>query len=102
VLDGKTAEAAERFERAVDLLPEWPGGYSLLGVFYFQTGQITKAKEVLDRFKNSSASGTLDVNRIEQFLAQAPASAALGNQPMPMESRKQLLQLALSLADRTL
>jgi len=57
---------------------------------------------VLNRFKNSSASGSLDVNRIEQFLARAPASAALGNQPMPMEGRKQLLQLALSLADRTL
>jgi len=101
-LEGNTTAAAGQFERAVDLLPEWPGGYSLLGVFYFQTGQIAKAKEVLNRFKNSSASGSLDVNRIEQFLARAPASAALGNQPMPMEGRKQLLQLALSLADRTL
>ena len=36
-------------------LPEWPGSYSTLGVFYFQTGQIAKAKEVLNRFKNSSA-----------------------------------------------
>ena len=39
----------------MDLLPEWPGSYSTLGVFYFQTGQIAKAKEVLDRFKNSNA-----------------------------------------------
>jgi hypothetical protein len=71
-------------------------------VFYFQTGQIAKAKEVLDRFKNSSASGSLDVNRIEQFLAQAPETKSAGNEPMAMESRKQLLQLALSLADKTL
>ena len=54
-LEGNTAEAGQQFERAVDLLPEWPGSYSTLGVFYFQTGQIDKAKEVLDRFKNSSA-----------------------------------------------
>ena len=102
VLEGNTAEAAGQFERAVDLLPEWPGSYSILGVFYFETGQIDKAKEVLDRFKNSSASGSLDANRIEQFLAQAPAASPAENEPMNMANRKQLLQLALSLADRTL
>ena len=93
---------AEHFERAVDLLPEWPGSYSTLGVFYFQTGQIDKAKEVLNRFKNSSERGALDINRIEQVLAQAPATSPAGNEPMTMASRQQLLQLALSLADRTL
>jgi tetratricopeptide (TPR) repeat protein len=102
VLEGNTARAAEQFERAVDMLPEWSGSYSTLGVFYFQTGQIAKAKEVLDRFKNSSASGGLDVNRIEQVLAQAPAASPAGNEPMTMANREQLLRLALSLADRTL
>jgi tetratricopeptide (TPR) repeat protein len=101
-LEGSTSQAAGQLERAVDLIPEWPGSYSLLGVFYFETGQIDKAREILDRFKNSSASGTLDVNRIEQFLAQAPAVSPTGNEPMTMENRKQLLELALSLADRTL
>ncbi len=102
VLEGKTPEAADRFERAVDLLPEWPGSYSILGVFYFQTGQIDKAREVLGRFKNSSASGSLDVSRIQQFLAQAPEATPAPNAPMTVENRQQLLQLALSLADRTL
>jgi tetratricopeptide (TPR) repeat protein len=104
VLEGNTAQAAGQFERVVDLLPEWPGSYSTLGVFYFQTGQVAKAKEVLDRFKNSTASGSLDVNRIKQVLAQAPAPATSsgGREPMTMASREQLLQLALSLADRTL
>jgi superkiller protein 3 len=101
-LDGNTAEAEGHFERAVDLLPEWPGSYSTLGVFYFQTGQIDKAKEVLNRFKNSSERGTLDINRIEQVLATAPATSPAGNEPMTMANRQQLLQLALSLADRTL
>jgi tetratricopeptide (TPR) repeat protein len=100
-LEGNTAEAAAQFERAVNLLPEWTGGYSTLGVFYFQTGQIAKAKEVLDRFKNSNAGG-LDMNRIEQVLAQAPETSSAGNEPMTMANRKQLLQLALALADRTL
>ena len=101
-LEGNTAQAAGQLERAVDLLPEWPGSYSTLGVFYFQTGQIAKAKEVLARFKNSSASGSLDIDRIEQVLAQAPEHSPTGNEPMSMANRQQLLQLALSLADRTL
>jgi tetratricopeptide (TPR) repeat protein len=101
-LEGNTAEAGEHFERAVELLPEWPGSYSTLGIFYFQTGQIAKAKEVLNRFKNSSGSGGLDLNRIEQVLAQAPETAPAGNEPMTMANRQQLLRFALSLADRTL
>jgi tetratricopeptide (TPR) repeat protein len=101
-LEGNTAEAGRHFERAVDLLPEWPGSYSTLGVFYFETGQIDKAKEVLNRFKNSSEHGALDIDRIEQVLAQAPAASPAANEPMTMANRQQLLRLALSLADRTL
>ena len=102
VLEGKTAQAAERFERAVDLLPEWAGSYSTLGVFYYQTGQIDKAREVLNRFKGSNAGGGLDISRIEDALSRAPATASTVSEPMSMVARKQLLQLALSLADRTL
>ena len=101
-LEGKTAQAAEYFERAVDLLPEWSGSYSTLGVFYYQTGQIAKAREVLNRFKGSNAGG-LDVNRIEAALSGAtPTTAGSLNEPMSIVARQQLLQFALSLADRTL
>ena len=101
-MEGDTARAADQLERAVEVLPEWPGSYSTLGVFYYQTGQIGKAKDILDRFKNSAAAGALDVNKIEQVLAQAPADTAVNIGPLSMASRAQLLQLALSLADRTL
>jgi tetratricopeptide (TPR) repeat protein len=101
VLQGNTGQAAERFERAVDLLPEWAGSYSTLGVFYYQTGQIEKAREVLSRFKGSKAGG-LDVSRIEEALSRAPAAESSAHEPMSMEARQQLVQLALSLADRTL
>jgi tetratricopeptide (TPR) repeat protein len=103
-MEGKTHEASGELERAVDLLPEWQGSYAVLGVFYFETGQIAKAREVLGRFRNSSASGSLDIGRIEQVLERAPANSApaTDNKPMSMASRAQLLQLALSLADRTL
>jgi tetratricopeptide (TPR) repeat protein len=101
VLRGNTAQAAERLERAVDLLPEWAGSYSTLGVFYYQTGQIEKAREVLNRFKGSNAGG-LDVGRIEETLSKAPANASAADQPMPMAARQQVLQLALLIADRSL
>ncbi|HUE43345.1 MAG TPA: tetratricopeptide repeat protein [Candidatus Sulfotelmatobacter sp.] len=101
VLEGKTLQAAERLERAVNLLPEWPGSYSTLGIFYFQTGEIAKARELLARFKGSNAGG-LDVNRIEQALAQAPERQSTLYEPMPENARIQFLQMALSVADRTL
>ena len=100
-LEGKTAQAAAHLEQAVDLLPEWPGSYSTLGVFYYQTGQIDKAKEVLNRFKGNNAGG-LDVNRIEEALEKAPPMPRIVNEPMPPASQQQLLQFALSMADRTL
>jgi tetratricopeptide (TPR) repeat protein len=102
VLEGKTQQAANQFERSVDLLPEWPGGYSTLGIFYYQTGQIAKAREVLNRFKGSNAAGGFDLSRIEEALAKAPPTTAANTDPMPMVARQQLLQVALSLADRTL
>jgi tetratricopeptide (TPR) repeat protein len=102
VLEGKTPQAEQHLERAVDLLPEWPGSYSALGIFYYQTGEIAKAREVLNRFKGSTASGSLDVNRIEEALSRAPERPSTLGQPMPIGERQQFLQMALSLADRTL
>ncbi len=101
VLRGNTAQAAQRLERALDLMPEWPGSYSTLGVFYYQTGQFDKAREVLNRFKGSNAGG-LDVSRIEDVLARAPADSRATAEPMSAAARQQFLQLALTIADRTL
>jgi tetratricopeptide (TPR) repeat protein len=100
-LKGDTPQAAEQLERAVELLPEWSGSYSTLGVFYYQTGQIDKAREVLNRFKGSNAGG-LDIERIEQALSKAPITSASARDPLPTEARQQLLQFALVIADRTL
>jgi tetratricopeptide (TPR) repeat protein len=101
VLRGDRTQAAQQLERAVDLLPEWVGSYSTLGVFYYQTGQIEKAREVLSRFKGSNAGG-LDVDRIEQTLSDAPVKATSSGQPIPMVARQQVFQLAMMIADRSL
>jgi tetratricopeptide (TPR) repeat protein len=101
-MQGNTAEAASQFERAVHLLPEWAGGYSTLGVFYFQIGKIDKAREVLNRFRESSSGASLEISQIEQVLDRASAAPPPGEQAMTAVNKEQLLQLALSLADRTL
>jgi tetratricopeptide (TPR) repeat protein len=101
-LEDKTPEASAQFERAVELLPEWSGSYSTLGFFYYETGQIDKAREVTNRFKNNRTNGGLDLNRIDQTLAQGVAQSPSPNAPLTAEKKQQLLQLALSLADKTL
>lgn len=100
VMQGNTAEAAADFQKAVELLPEWAGSYSMLGLLYFQTGQIAQAREVLERLRRSGATGGLDVDRIEAALNAAPATTAEAS--LTMEQRKQLLGMALMLASRTL
>jgi len=101
-VEGRNTEAAGELERAVDLLPEWPGGYSALGVFYFRNGEIAKAREVFDRFRNSTASGSLPADQIERVLDTAANSAGDAPRTMDPQARAQFLQLALQLADRTL
>jgi tetratricopeptide (TPR) repeat protein len=101
VMKGNTKQAAERLERAVELLPEWAGSYSTLGVFYYQTGQIEKAREVLNRFKGSNAGG-LDVHRIEQALSNVPTKSPADQEHLPPVARQQMLQFALLIADRSL
>lgn len=99
---GNIDQAASRFERAIDLLPEWPGAYSTLGVFYFQIGKIDKAREVLKRFRDNTTSPSIDISRIEQVLDQASDQAPREAGTLNAEHKQQLLQFALALADKTL
>lgn len=101
-MQGNSDEAARQLEHTVDLLPQWSGGYSTLGVLYFETGQITKAREVLDRFKNSTVSSSLDVDKIEQVLERASTTNSVNKESLTVADKSQLLQFALSLADKTL
>lgn len=102
IMEGETGNAAMQLERAVDLLPEWPGTYSMLGAFYFESGQTARAREVLERFRSSNNSDGLDLNRIDQVLTTASTPVATRDEPLSADKRQKLLQLAVSLADKTL
>jgi len=86
----------------VDLLPQWPGSYSAMGVLYFETGQIEKARETLDAFTRSGPQGALDAERIEQVLSAANSQQSAGNPgQLAPQARQEFLQFALTLADQS-
>ncbi|HEV2424569.1 MAG TPA: tetratricopeptide repeat protein [Terriglobia bacterium] len=96
------AGSAERYlKQSLDLLPQWPGSYSALGVFYYETGQIDKARDILERFTQNGPRGALDPKRIEQVLAAAPRQPAGSAGEFGPQARQQFLQFALMLADQS-
>jgi len=103
-LEGDNRGAEDNLVKATDLMPEWVSGFSTLGFFYSQTGQISKARETLERFKAVNDSGDLDASKIEHMLDQESAQNHGPDSPRPLspEGRLQFLQVALSLADRDL
>lgn len=92
-------QAARQLERAIELLPDWPAGYSTLGVLYFQSGQLAKARDVLDRFRQSTVNSSLDIDHIQQVLDNATPVEA---NTLTTVNKAQFLEFALSLADKTL
>lgn len=103
-LKGDNREAEDNLVKATDLMPEWVSAFSALGYFYSQTGQISKARETLERFKTVNGSGDLDPAKIEHMLDQESKqnNDRSGSRPLSPEARWQFLQVALSLADRDL
>jgi tetratricopeptide (TPR) repeat protein len=102
-VEGNSEKAEQHLKESVDLLAGWPGSYSALGMFYYQTGQIDKARETLERFKQSGPRGALDVQRIEQALSAAGPENASGGKAHDMtpQARQQFLEIALALADQS-
>ena len=99
--EGDTERAEQYLKRSVDLMPQWPGSYSALGVLYFETGQIDKARETLDKFTKGGPQGVLDAKRIEQVLSAANSQQARASGQLPPQARQQFLQFALTLADQS-
>lgn len=103
-LKGDNHGAEDNLVKATELMPEWVSAFSTLGYFYSQTGQISKARETLERFKAVNSSGDLDASKIEHMLDQESAQQVTPGPPRPLspEGRAQFLQVALALADRDL
>lgn len=101
--EGNPQPAVEYLEKAIELLPEWPGSYAALGFLYFQIRQIDKARDTLNQISENGLQAAFSVARIEQVLATASKKNRQA-QPTHFSSqdRQQFLQLAMTLADETL
>jgi tetratricopeptide (TPR) repeat protein len=100
VTEGKNQEAGKYFNRTIDLLPEWQTGYSSLGVFYYQTGQIDRAREILDRYSTLFPHGVLDVDRIRQVLAsKTEYSASTVPRKLSPQERRQVVQILTAMLE---
>jgi tetratricopeptide (TPR) repeat protein len=104
VLTGDNREGEEDLRKATDLMPEWVSAFATLGFFYSETGQISKARETLERFKSVNRSGDLDPAKIEHMLDQESKqnNDRGGSRPLSPEARLQFLQFSLALLDRDL
>jgi tetratricopeptide (TPR) repeat protein len=100
-VEGQIGQAETYLKKSVDLRPEWPAGYSTLGVLYFETGQFDKVRQTLKEFMENGPPGALNVSRIKEALAAAPSGNAPDGPPvLPPQARQQFLQIALAYADR--
>lgn len=100
-VEGQIGQAETYLKKSVDLRPEWPAGYSTLGVLYFETGQFDKVRQTLKEFMENGPPGALNVSRIKEALAAAPSgNVPTGPPTLPPQVRQQFLQIALAYADR--
>lgn len=101
VMEGDNAGAEHEFEQALDLMPQWESSYSALGTFYFDTGQVAKAQQTLDRYADLFPNGLLNVNNLRGVLADASREQAeRGDQapePLTPQAKSQFLAMALVL-----
>lgn len=95
-LQGSNKAAQQSLRRAQQLLPDWPGAYSVPGLFDFLTGQYSSARTELKAYRSTFPHGALNVEQIEQLLAQRS-----GDSPGPLQGdgRAQFLRFALNAAD---
>jgi len=100
-MERQCQQAEEYFDRAIDLLPDWPSAYSALAVLYINTGQAAKARAVFQRYQEIFPRGPFDTKVIEKELAVAEERPQALRAITP-QMQSQFLLLALALADRGL
>src|SRR5438445_11794054 len=96
VLQGDNGHAESYLKKAVDLTPSRESGYSALGIFYYETGQLSEARQILQRYQDLFPHGTLDVGRIRQALDAAPAGREAQVAELSPQAKLQFLQAALA------
>lgn len=97
VMEGDNQQAEREFEQAVSLMPQWESGYSALGTFYFDTGQVGKAQQTLNRYAALFPHGLLNANQLRRVLADAQAQPRDDSgRPLSPQAKSQFLAMAMA------
>jgi tetratricopeptide (TPR) repeat protein len=99
VAEGDDRQALNDFRKALDLTPQWESSYALLGMLYFDTGQLDRARQTLDRYSRIFPHGHLDVNAISRALEAATQGQAPAPRPLSDQAKSQFLAMAVALSD---
>jgi hypothetical protein len=98
-MTGKRRLSSKKRSTAFDLLPEWESSYSALGMFYFGTGQISKAGQILNRYSEMFPQGSLKLDTLRTVLAAASHEEPVEPVTLSPQACVRFLQMVLVLAD---
>jgi Flp pilus assembly protein TadD len=101
VVQGDARRGETYLKKAVELAPR-ESAFMTLGVFYYETGRINEAREVLRRCSEMFPKGSVDVAGIGATLDAASVTRTSAAQvaELPPHARQEFYQIALQLAEQ--
>ena len=101
IIKGDASLGESYLKKAIDLAPSRESTFTALGIFYYEAGRISEAREVLERYSQIFPHGSIDVDRIRKTLDAAPVSGNSGKTVgLSPDARREFFQLALTLAEQ--
>jgi tetratricopeptide (TPR) repeat protein len=101
VARGQERRAENLLWKASELSPSREAIAATLGIFYYEQGRFSDAREVLRKCQEMFPQGALDFQRINAVLDAASSSGpAKQSVSISPEARKEFYELALSMRDQ--
>jgi tetratricopeptide (TPR) repeat protein len=98
---GEDTRAESYLKKAMNLAPARESSFLALGIFYYESGRIADARDMLERYSAAFPHPSMDVSKIRETLnAAAPADARVqaAATRLSADGRRQFCELALTLA----
>jgi tetratricopeptide (TPR) repeat protein len=100
VARGHEREAEILLKKASQLIPSREAVAATLGIFYYEEGRFSDAREVLKRCMEMFPQSRLDYQKINAVLDAASNSGALKSEDISPEARREFCQLALDMREQ--
>jgi len=101
VVRGHDRDAENLLKKASELSPSREALAATLGIFYYEAGRYSDARDVLSKCEEMFPQGTLDFQKIKAVLDAASSSAPpRPSDNLPPEARREFYELALMMRDQ--